>query len=148
MRAIRTIVTAMLMLTATAAFAENRFHYAGIDDDRTVYRAFHQLQWAIAHDDRKAASKLFEYPFNVGIERPGASYIPSVEIRTPREFRRRYRWIITPKVRSLILNSKDADLWSNWRGIALGRGQVWFEGQENSDLVKVRYIGHDLTKSH
>jgi len=134
------LVAAAVLFFTPAAQSRSRFWNAGIDKDQAVYNAFHQLQTAVARGDRKSAARLMEYPLNVDWAKPGARKFHSVEIQSQSEFIRKYRWIMTPKLQAIILKSKPSDLWSSWRGVAVGQGDVWFEQLINSPKIKIRSL--------
>ncbi len=80
------------------------------------------LQQAVGRDDRPAVAALVAYPITVRID--GAATI----LADPPAFIERYPQVITERVRAAIEAAEPATLFTNWQGVRIGRGELWFAG--------------------
>lgn len=91
--------------------------------DSTQYRdAITGFQKAVKAHDAAAVAAMVNYPIKVRIV--GSSRT----IRTPQEFIVKYDSIITPAIAAAVQDQKWDDLFVNYQGVMLGRGEVWFNG--------------------
>ncbi|WMJ67600.1 hypothetical protein [Stenotrophomonas sp. 24(2023)] len=83
---------------------------------------FTTLQKGVAANDAKAVAALPIYPLRVNVggkER---------KIADAAAFEREYDSIITADIAKAIAAQKFDDLFVNWKGVMLGKGQVWING--------------------
>ena len=83
---------------------------------------FHQLKDSVVRDERKKVAELVHYPLNVYIRDK------HIIVRSKGEFLKRYREVFNENVVRAIKSQEAKDLFANWRGVMLGKGQVWFAG--------------------
>lgn len=112
---------------------KNRFSNAGISSNQEVIDFYLNFQKAVSNDDKKAVASMMDYPacvrFAVGdLERTGCRKL------SRKAFIRNYDKIFDADFKNFIKNidvNKEGQLgvlWSNWRGITMDRGQIWFGG--------------------
>lgn len=93
------------------------------------YKAFFtKLKTAIAEDNKTVVAAMIRYPFRTNIDGeritiPGAS-----------DFTARYEEMVTDRVREVVANQHYENLFANWQGVMVGRGEIWFGGicEDNS----------------
>jgi hypothetical protein len=106
------------------------------------------LQAALRTSDIAALATLVEFPLNV-YHTHQASYIRDVEA-----LQKGYPSIFTASVRDAVLNQDCATIFGNWRGIMIGRGQVWITGicfgpkPSPCDKVRVRITTINVDAPH
>jgi hypothetical protein len=116
-------VVALVFATAStiaAPLSAQRFAVAGIGADSEVVAFLRDLQAAVRSSDSQAVARLVKYPLTVN------DSAKHTVIKTEHEFMARYHQIVTVPVREAVLAQVPESLFANWRGIMIGRGQVWF----------------------
>ncbi|MGH9654637.1 MAG: hypothetical protein ACRD6B_14375 [Bryobacteraceae bacterium] len=112
------ILVAFLVIPTIAVASGGRFAVAGLKDT-DVHAFFEQLKAAvISHDVEKIAS-MASYPFVLN----GKASVPNRAA-----FISHYRQIFTPEVIEAVEQQSYDKLWSNWQGVMIGDGEVWFAG--------------------
>ena len=122
------ITLQLILLSITTAFShpaqkEGRFSVAGLDDDREVEQFFVSFKEAIAKGDKKKVASLASYPIRVNL---GSGRWK--RIRNAADFISAYDRIFDDKFTRLILRTDVKDLWAKWSGVAMPRGEIWFNG--------------------
>lgn len=82
-----------------------------------------ELQRTVRRNDKLKFSSLVQYPVRVF-----EGNHPS-EIATPAALLRRYRSIMTPEMKRVILTQSSECLFANGQGVMIGDGQIWFQKQ-------------------
>jgi len=116
-RAHRHAVLALLCaaLLSTAAGSAEPFAAAGISSEEAA--AFlRQLQGAVTAHDAAAVAALTQFPLTVN-GKPGP--------KDAAEFAQQFDAIYTARVRAAVLTQSVDTLFANWRGIMIGRGELW-----------------------
>lgn len=91
------------------------------DPASIVIDFFLEIQDCIRVDDKEKLASLIYYPITIhSIEGK------DVEIKNEREFVANYEKIATPKWKGVILAQEPAKLFTNWQGIMVNRGELWF----------------------
>jgi len=114
-------LAALLMLFTAAAAADGRLNSSGLSEP-AVREFLATLQDAVKRNDAAAVAALVEYPVRIN-RRQGRSHIGN-----PRAFASRYYEIFDHRVRSIVLNQRFENLFSNSRGVMLGDGEIWISG--------------------
>ncbi len=104
---------------AEAQRAAPDFSVAGLTD-REVENFLDSLKAAVANDDRRAVAAMVRYPIRVQLDGQGAS------IGSAADFVLRYPDIMNSQVRGAVLAQEVKELFVNWQGVMIGRGEVWF----------------------
>ena len=60
-----------------------------------------------------------------------------VVLRNRRELLNRFDAVFNRKVRAALAAQKPEDLFRNWQGFMVGRGEVWFESLADTDEFKL-----------
>jgi hypothetical protein len=81
-----------------------------------------RLQRAVADDDRAGVAALIFFPLRVNRVNRKAEYIGSAD------FGKKYSRIFTEKVRGAIMAQRSSELFRNYSGAMIGRGEVWMSG--------------------
>ena len=84
-----------------------------------AYAFLADLQSAMKRDDRKRVARMVHYPLRFYGKGRG-------KIRSSAELLRRYDEIFLP-VKEVVLIQKPENLFCNWKGIMIGRGEIWFD---------------------
>jgi hypothetical protein len=108
-------VLLMPLARAAAPPAQEPFAVAGIS--RAEAAGFlARLQRSVSDGDAAAVASLTRFPLTVN-GRTGAA--------TPAEFLARYQSIFNERVRAAVRNQRLEGMFANWKGIVVGRGEVW-----------------------
>lgn len=91
----------------------------GLEEARAFFAT---LQAAVRAGNRAAVSALVEFPIEVSVAGNRRT------ISSRRAFEKRYDSIICKQVADVILSQDFESLFANWRGLMIGRGEVWFGG--------------------
>lgn len=106
----------------------------GSHKDYAVF--FSKLQKAIASNDKAAVSAMVDYPFVAHSKGKG------VMIKDAKQFVAQYDKLITPKVKAAVDKQTYATLFTNWQGVMIGRGEIWFSGMGDGLKVKIYTINN------
>ena len=112
-----------------------------------AYRVvFQNAQEAVRNDDRERFASLVHYPFSVYRMKEkccGSDVVDTTE--NAREFEEKFDEIVTPDVRTLILNQDFDDLHLSWRGLGFKLGSVWIVGYcvgpQGEDECEITEVG-------
>jgi hypothetical protein len=110
--------------SAIAEEPESAALYPLTDNDR-LFLEF--LKDAVTNDQRAWIADQVAYPIKVAIGGKRRT------VTTKQEFITHYDEIINDRVRRSILTQRFEQLFSNWQGVMIDRGQVWFAGIFQSD---------------
>jgi uncharacterized protein (TIGR03382 family) len=99
-----------------------------------------ELKHIVKANDKAAFAALVRYPIQVSV---GAK---SSDILTSSSFIRRYRSIVTPALRQVILAQDPKCLFANGQGVMIGHGQVWF--QQEGRTAKIISITLESPEAH
>ena len=100
------------------AAAEGRFDVAGLSEQK-VREFFAKLKSAVSARDVSGVAALTEFPLTLGGD---------VSITNATMFTAKYDAIFTPKVIQALKAQSFETLFSNWRGVMVGDGELWFSG--------------------
>ena len=107
------------------------------DDVAAAERFLTALQQAVAAGDRRKVSQMVLYPLRTRVGRQ------RVVLRGPRDFLRRYDTLFNRRVREVLAAHRPGDeLFRNWQGFMLGRGEIWFEQLADTGEVKIIAINN------
>jgi hypothetical protein len=111
---------------ANAPVAERLKGIARLDPE-AVAQYLKDLKAIVARGDRAAACALVRYPITIGAPKATKTIAnaPSCE--------KNYERIFTPRVIDAIGKQQFADLFVNYQGVMIGRGEVWFGGICDND---------------
>lgn len=87
-----------------------------------------QVKFYVTENDKAGLANLISYPIEVSIK--GSR----VSIDNKEEFEQKYDDIINTEFKEKISNCYTKYLFSNYMGIMLGNGEIWFENLNNSGL--------------
>ncbi len=100
----------------------DRLKVAGLAEEQ-VKPFLAAIQNTVARNDSKALAQMIRFP--VRLNRPAGR---SATIRNSREFMAHYPKFVTDNWRKAVLRQKYEDLFVNWQGVMIGRGEIWFSG--------------------
>jgi len=109
-------------LSQVDAQSGGKFSVAGIDD-REVEQFFISFKGAVAKNDKKKVASLIAFPTEVYL----ASSRRAI-IKNEADFLSKYDQIFDGTFKQVILRTEARDLWANWSGVAMPRGEIWFSG--------------------
>ena len=111
------------------------FSVAGLKPDEV--RLFLQaLQTAVGRDDRARVATLVSYPIKVRLMGQ------PVSLDTPAAFMDHYSDIMNGRVKRAVTQAKFDELFVNYQGIRLGRGELWCAGvyEKGQQTYRIRII--------
>jgi hypothetical protein len=80
------------------------------------------FQKSVRTGHKEKLASLVYYPITIN----GFDGKNSKEIRNAEEFIANYEKIVTPKWKDIILSQEPARLFTNWQGVMVSRGELWF----------------------
>lgn len=102
------------------------------DDARAAGRFLAELQGAVAGGDRRKVSRMVHYPLRTRLNRR------RVTLRGPRDFLRHYDALLNAHVKGVLAAHRPGDeIFRNWQGFMLGRGEIWFDQLVETDEFKI-----------
>jgi hypothetical protein len=93
------------------------------------------LQAALAAGDAKRVVSMIEYPIAAWVEDR------DVKFRTPDRLLASYGRVFTPQLKKTIAAARVECLFTNWQGIMIHDGEVWFRPVEGRGLKIVKING-------
>ena len=114
---------AALALSHPVVQEEGRFSVAGLDNDSEVEGFFISFKEAIVRRDKKKVASLVSYPIRVNLDSGRRTKIDNAA-----GFIRAYDRIFDAEFRRVIARTDVKDLWAKWSGVAMPRGEIWFNG--------------------
>ena len=117
---------------AQARSATPDFSVAGLSDGE-VESFLDSLKAAVEIDDRRAVASMVRYPIRVQLD-SRATMIASAA-----DFVSRYPDIVNGNVKGAVLAQESAELFVNWQGVMVGRGEVWFSAVYEDPRVDEKY---------
>lgn len=105
--------------------AANPYAVAGIENAAEFEKTFASLQAAVAANDRGKAADLILYPLRVNGWMDETNGKSTVQFATKQEVMDNYDEIFTTQVKAAIAKQKVADLFVNWQGVMVGKGEAW-----------------------
>lgn len=150
MKILRAICAVLLVLSLWSGFpagavaAENRYAMAGIENPAEFEAAFLAFQKALSANDRSKVSEFILYPLRVNgwIGEPTGK--TTVQLANRQELLENYDEIFTVQIREAVLKQKPADLFVNWQGVMVGKGEVWL-GASGGRPVRYGVIAVNLS---
>jgi predicted component of type VI protein secretion system len=97
---------------------------------------FAKRQKAVAAEDKAAVAAMVNYPLL------SHSNAGSVQIKDAKHFLADYDKLITAKVKTAVAKQTYATLFTNWQGVMIGDGEIWFDQVGDSLEVKVYAINN------
>ena len=97
--------------------------------DQTVLTFIAALQEAVRRSDAAAVAQMVHYPLRVNND-SGSTSVDSAEA-----FIQQYAELMTPSISELVINARPGELFSSWRGLMFGAGEVWVSGVCSEDGV-------------
>lgn len=107
--------------TSEATPTSNTFKASGLATEEVI-NFLYWLKWAVATDNAEAVAAKVHYPI--------AAHVNDklTRIETAEQFVENYHQIMDDTVTQAVTEQKVADLFANWSGVMIGRGEVWFGG--------------------
>jgi hypothetical protein len=81
-----------------------------------------EIQDSLRTDNKAKLASLVYYPITIN-QFEGNN---DKEIQNAEEFIANYDKIVTPKWKDIILSQEPARLFTNWQGVMISRGELWF----------------------
>ena len=118
--------------------SHSRYYYAGIVDKKGM-EFFKKFQKLVAQNKRENLSDLLHYP--VTYVKNGHEY----QLKDKNDFLNNYKDIFTKRIKEIVAQEKEKDLFISWRGVMFGRGEIWCGGVDGGD-VKVFSFNTELSE--
>ena len=80
-----------------------------------------EIQDSLRTDDKEKLASLVYYPITIRFDGNNDK-----EIQNAEEFIANYEEIVTPEWKDIILSQEPATLFTNWQGVMVSRGELWF----------------------
>ena len=116
--------------SALQAAPANPYAVAGIGNAAEFEKVFAALQKVVAVNDRSKVADLVLYPLRVNGWTDDVKGKGSVQFGTKAELLDNYDEIFTLQVREAIVGQKVAELFVNWQGVMVGKGEVWLSASD------------------
>ena len=116
------------------AAPDDHYAIAGIKNAAEFEAAFNLLRIAVATNDRQKVADSILYPLRVNGWVNDASDNSTVQFASRQEMLDNYDKIFTMRVRDAFARQKIADLFVNWQGVMVGRGEAWLSISRNTPV--------------
>lgn len=123
----------VFMLFSERTFAENRYHVAGFDDDKIVETFVSKFKEAVIKKDKETVASMILYPIKATFKDR------AVIIHSEKEFLKLYDDVFDKELYNKIVKADTNNMWSNYQGVMIGDGDVWFSERGND--IKISAVG-------
>jgi hypothetical protein len=106
----------------TAGDLQHRYRIAGADDDALIHQSAQRFWQAVKDGKRQVVADSVHYPVSARVKGRKTT------LRTPAELIEKYDAVFGKAYREAILDAVPHNMFANYKGIMLGNGQVWFNG--------------------
>ncbi len=132
----------LILLLPCVAFANQNWQIAGVTKTQAVL-FLKTLQKYAKTNNRKAIANLVRYPLRHPRRHREILNVHD-PIKGPNEFLQQYNQIMTKKVLNAIKYQKPNKLFTNYQGVMIGSGEVWFTevGSNWTRSIKIIAINH------
>ncbi|HWR42611.1 hypothetical protein [Sporomusa sp.] len=115
----------------------NRYHVAGFDDPEQFEADFLKIQELVAKDNKEEVAEFIQYPLNIYTNGTKTT------IQLKEELIASYDRVFTTGVKSALASQKINETFVNYKGVMVGRGEIWFTQSSTSNRKYVIYaINH------
>jgi hypothetical protein len=95
------------------------------------------LQHSVAVDDRAHVAEMVRFPISITVAgKP-------LTLRNKDQFLKYYGAAFDAKVRGFIAKQKASELFCNWKGIMIGRGEIWISTSGKSSRLRIITINNN-----
>jgi hypothetical protein len=102
-----------------------------------VHHFLRDLQHYVAVDDRMHLVQMVQFPISIRVgEKP-------LTLQNKEQLLKYYAVAFDPKVKAFIRKQKFSDLFCNWKGIMIGRGEIWINTTGESSRLKIIAINNN-----
>lgn len=141
MRKILIATAAALIAVSTPTRAQtdedmNKQIDASMGDHKPYAAFFLKLQHAVSAGDKQALAAMVDYPFVAHAQGK------AIKINDAKHFVADYDKLVTTKVKAAVAKQTYATLFTNWQGVMVGDGEIWFSGVGDSNTVKIIAINN------
>jgi hypothetical protein len=95
------------------------------------------LQHLVAADDRAHVAEMVHFPISITVE--GRPMI----VRNRDQLLKYYNVAFDTKVKGFIAKQKVSELFCNWKGIMIGRGEIWISKAGKPPRLRIIAINND-----
>lgn len=135
MKARVTVLLLGLVTTASLARADDQCINAyGSASVRTFLQ---ELQTAVARNERAHVASLIKFPITIEIEGQ------RTKLSSRKQFLKYYDVAFDAKVKGFIAQQKFDSLFCDWKGIMIGRGEIWINAIGNPAILKIIAINNN-----
>ena len=113
-----------------AASPENPFVVTRIENAAKNEKSFAGLQTAVAANNRSKVADFILYPLRVNGWRDELKGKGTYQFETRQDLLDHYDEIFTPQVKTAIIQQKTGNLFVNWQGVMVGKGEAWLSISE------------------
>jgi hypothetical protein len=107
------------------------FSNAGIDDPALPVRFLSDLQAAVAAGQKNTVAAMIAYPITL------VDHGKKISITGPAAFLQKYDLAMNPKVKTALAAQRPEQLFSNYQGLMIGSGEIWFGGRPDGRTMKI-----------
>lgn len=95
------------------------------------------LRHALVEDDRARVAEMVAYPLTVTLDGETTTLSNAEDLHT------HYEDVFAPSIREALHQQQLAELFANYQGVRIGRGEIWLGGvypEEDADAYEVKII--------
>ncbi|AIR62391.1 hypothetical protein LH23_17535 [Cedecea neteri] len=122
----RLLLVSTIVLSGSSFAATEQEMDANLDQlfsSHQNYHAFFDIfKTQVVAQNKAEVAKLVSYPIKVTLAGK------KVQIKTSQQFIKNYEAIFTPDLVAVVKTQTYQDLFANYQGLAIGKGQIWFSG--------------------
>jgi len=103
----------------------------------SVERFVADLQHSVAVDDRAHVAEMIRFPISIAVKGK------SLTLRNKDQLLKYYNVACDSKVKGFIAKQHVSELFCNWKGIMVGRGEIWINAVGRSSPLKIVAINNN-----
>ena len=133
----RALIVALIIVAGVSKVAHGDDQCIEAYGGEAVKGFLQQLQAAVAADDRNRVIAMVEFPVTIMVDGR------RLKLRTRSQLLKYYEAAFDPKVKGFIAKQSFSDLFCNWRGVMIGRGEIWINGVGQPSQLKIIAINNN-----
>jgi hypothetical protein len=95
------------------------------------------LQHFVAVDDRPRVAQMVHFPIRITVDNE------PLRLQNQDQLLKHYNVAFDPKVKGFIAKQKFSELFCNWKGIMVGRGEIWINTIGKSSQLRIIAINNN-----
>jgi len=131
------LIIALVIVVGALRFADAEDQCIAPYGTEAVKNFLHQLQTAVADNDQRRVVAMVRLPITIMVAGK------STKIQSRVQLLRYYDVAFDAKVKGFIAKQEFSELFCNWQGIMIGRGEIWINAVGEPAMLRIITINNN-----